>query len=103
MLQALVDGWAEEGQALLNGAGVTRQIEDEGLATYAGGGPGENGGGDSFKVSRPHDFAEAWELLVQHGAGGFRSDITERWSGASRRDNQRTVEFVCEFAKGLLK
>ena len=94
-------------EVLFDRLGTSGEIHDEGGAPYARGLAGQNSGGHVVERGGSHQFAEAWEHFVTDGGGGLRSDIADRWAGATGGDDEGAVfiighAFEFGFDQGLL-
>ena len=97
MAEAFEDGGDEHGEALADGARVAGEVDDEAFAADAGGGSGEDGGGDFFETPQAHGFAEAGEFFFNDGAGGFGGVVACGGSGAAGGDDERAILAVAKF------
>lgn len=69
------------------------------MAAGAGGGAGEDGGGDFLETAHAHGFAESGELAFENGAGGFRCVIAGRRTGATGGEDELALFLIAEVAE----
>ena len=99
MPEGFADGGEDEGQAFADGAGIAREIDEERPPAGARGGAREDRGGHFGKGLHAHDFAEAGQLALQHGARGLGRDVTRRRAGAAGGKHEGAVLGVAQPAE----
>src|SRR5450830_394565 len=87
-LQGMREQRDEDVHAVLNSLEAAGEVDDERVASQAGFGAGEAGGGDAFVEAVETDgFADAGRAAVDDGERRLGGDITGREARATRGDD----------------
>src|SRR4030095_11322259 len=73
----------EDGPFLPDRLGVAGEVDDQGPAGHAGGGPRQHGVGGDGQAGRAQGLGDAGGLAVEDGPGGLGGDVTGAEAGAA--------------------